>query len=103
MTCAMIHGRTIHCCIELSADKFVRLSGFKSNVVRPEFLFSYTPIPGTVFFAGYGGTVEDEDAYRFRRLTRQQDQLFVKLSYLLRRCEDNSSSPKANNNNGTQT
>ena len=42
------------------------------------------PTPGTVFFAGYGGTLEDADAYRFRDLRRVQDQLFVKLSYLLR-------------------
>ena len=65
---------------------FARLSGSTSNQVRPEFLFAYTPLPGTVFFAGYGGTVEDNGiaAYRFRKLRRQQDQLFVKMSYLLR-------------------
>jgi hypothetical protein len=63
---------------------FVRLSGYTSNVFRPEFLFSYTPVPGTVFFAGYGGTLEDEDSYKFRDLRRVQDQLFVKLSYLVR-------------------
>jgi hypothetical protein len=63
---------------------FVRLSGYRSNQFRPELLFAYTPVPGTVFFAGYGGTLEEDDAYRFRRLRRQQDQLFVKLSYLLR-------------------
>ncbi len=64
--------------------EFVRLSGYESNVLRPEFLFAYTPVPGTVFFAGYGGTMEDMDAYRFRGLRRRQDQLFVKMSYLLR-------------------
>jgi hypothetical protein len=65
---------------------FVRLSGGSANQVRPEFLFAYTPLPGTVFFAGYGGTVEDDAgaAYRFRGMRRQQDQLFVKMSYLLR-------------------
>jgi hypothetical protein len=63
---------------------FVRLSGYRSNQFRPELLFAYTPVPGTVFFAGYGGTLQEDDAYRFRRLRRQQDQLFVKLSYLLR-------------------
>jgi hypothetical protein len=63
---------------------FVRLLGGKSNEVRPELLFAYTPMPGTVFFAGYGGTVEDDDLYRFRKLRRQQDQVFFKMSYLLR-------------------
>jgi hypothetical protein len=63
---------------------FVRLLGGKSNEVRPELLFAYTPMPGTVFFAGYGGTVEDDDTYRFRKLRRQQDQTFFKMSYLLR-------------------
>jgi hypothetical protein len=69
---------------KLDDGRFVRLSGYKSNVFRPEFLFAYTPVPGTVFFAGYGGSLEDEDAYRFRKLKRQQDQLFIKMSYLLR-------------------
>jgi hypothetical protein len=63
---------------------FVRLTGYKANQFRPEFLFAYTPVPGTVFFAGYGGTLEDQDAYKFRDLRREQDQLFVKLSYLVR-------------------
>ena len=63
---------------------FDRLLGYESNQVRPELLFAYTPIPGTVFFAGYGSTVEDTKAYRFRDLRRQQDQVFVKASYLLR-------------------
>ena len=65
-------------------DSYVRLLGSRSNQLRPEFLFAYTPVPGTVFFAGYGGTLEDEGAYRFRHLSRQQDQLFVKMSYLVR-------------------
>jgi hypothetical protein len=64
--------------------EFVRLSGYTSNVFRPEFLFAYTPVPGTVFFAGYGGTMTDADTYRFRGLRREQDQLFVKISYLVR-------------------
>ena len=62
----------------------MRLLGYQSNQLRPEFLFAYTPIPGTVFFAGYGGTVQDDQAYRFRHMRREQDQLFFKVSYLLR-------------------
>ena len=63
---------------------FVRLSGYKANQFRPELLFGYTPVPGTVFFAGYGSSLEDRDSYKFRDLRREQDQLFVKLSYLVR-------------------
>ena len=37
----------------------MRLSGGTSNELRPELLFAYTPVPGTVFFAGYGGSVVD--------------------------------------------
>ena len=63
---------------------YIRLSGGKTNELHPELLFAYTPVPGTVFFAGYGGSVVDGDTYRFRNLHREQDQLFVKLSYLVR-------------------
>ena len=63
---------------------FVRMVGYESNQVRPELLFAYTPVPGTVFFIGYGSTVDDTKAYRFRDLRREQDQVFVKASYLLR-------------------
>jgi hypothetical protein len=68
----------------LRDGRYVRLSGGTSNQLRPELLFAYTPVPGTVFFAGYGGSVTEDEAYRFRNLRRQQDQLFVKMSYLLR-------------------
>jgi hypothetical protein len=63
---------------------FTRMLGYQSNQVRPELLFAYTPIPGTVFFVGYGSTMDDTEAYRFRELRRQQDQVFVKASYLVR-------------------
>ena len=68
----------------LRDGSFVRLSAYRSSQLRPEFLFAYTPVPGTVFFMGYGGTLTDDDAYRFRNLRREQDQLFVKVSYLIR-------------------
>jgi hypothetical protein len=41
-------------------------------------------MPGTVLFAGYGSDMLDEDAFRFRNLTRTSDALFLKLSYLFR-------------------
>lgn len=63
---------------------YVKRLASRSNTVRPEFLFSYTPVPGTVLFAGYGGSLTDEEAFRFRGLARQRDGFFVKASYLIR-------------------
>ncbi len=75
---------------------FVRARGFTTverrpkhvNSFRPELLFSYLPSPGTVIYAGYGGTLLEPDAFRLGRgvgdLRRQNDALFVKLSYLFR-------------------
>jgi hypothetical protein len=58
------------------------------NSLRPELLFSYLPSPGTVIYAGYGGTLLEPEAFRLGRgigaLRRQNDALFVKLSYLFR-------------------
>ena len=52
---------------------------------RADWLFSYQPTPGTVFFAGYGNTLAnlDEDP-RTARLRRTTDGFFLKLSYLFR-------------------
>jgi hypothetical protein len=55
-----------------------------SNVLRTDWLFSYRPAPGTVFFAGYGGSLSEEDPLAFRRLRRTADAFFVKASYLFR-------------------
>ncbi|HEX2779774.1 MAG TPA: DUF5916 domain-containing protein [Gemmatimonadaceae bacterium] len=59
-----------------------------------DFLFSYQPVPGTVFFLGYGSSYHDlrdtPRPYSFPRslglagYTRTNDALFVKASYLLR-------------------
>jgi len=56
----------------------------RSNRLRFDALFSYQPTPGTVIFAGYGSSMGEERAFRFRRLERTQDGFFVKLSYLFR-------------------
>ena len=53
-----------------------------SNVLRTDWLFSYRPAPGTVFFVGYGGSMTEEDPLAFRRLTRTSDSFFVKGSYV---------------------
>ena len=53
--------------------------------LRLDWLFSYQPTPGTVFFAGYGTSVEELDTVRgcqpYRRLA---DGFFAKISYLFR-------------------
>jgi hypothetical protein len=38
-----------------------------------------------VVFAGYGSSLTEPDAFRFRELERVRDGFFVKLSYLFRR------------------
>jgi uncharacterized protein DUF5916 len=63
---------------------FTPAAAFTSNHFRADWLFSYQPNPGTVLFAGYGSTLTEPDALRFRALDRQDDSFFVKLSYLFR-------------------
>ncbi|MFI5257707.1 MAG: carbohydrate binding family 9 domain-containing protein [Gemmatimonadales bacterium] len=53
-----------------------------SNLLRTDWLFSYRPAPGTVFFVGYGGSMTEEDPLAFKRLTRTSDSFFVKGSYV---------------------
>ncbi len=55
-----------------------------SNGVRYDWLFSFRPNPGTVLFVGYGSSLTERDAFRFRDLERTADGFFVKLSYLFR-------------------
>lgn len=62
----------------------VRSAAVNSNSFRSDFLFSYQPVPGTVFFLGYGATQIDQDPFSFRSLQRTADGFFVKLSYLFR-------------------
>lgn len=61
-----------------------RSAASATNLFHVDALLSYQPIPGTVVFAGYGSNMLDDDAFRFRGLTRSDDALFVKLSYLFR-------------------
>jgi hypothetical protein len=63
---------------------YVRAAAFRQNTFRGDVLLSFTPVPGTVFFAGYGSTLDDPDAFKFRRLTRMVDGFFLKGSYLFR-------------------
>jgi hypothetical protein len=50
--------------------------------LRVDFLFSYHPTPGTVFYLGYGSSLTEEDAFTFEDVNRVSDGFFVKLSYL---------------------
>ena len=54
------------------------------NDFRSDFLFSYKPTPGTVFFFGYGASLAEPDAFQFQGLKRSEDGFFVKVSYLFR-------------------
>ena len=55
-----------------------------TNDFRNDVLFSYKPVPGTVVFFGYGSSLTEADAFRFRNLSRTSDGFFLKLSYLFR-------------------
>jgi hypothetical protein len=55
-----------------------------SNALRADWLVSFRPNPGTVFFAGYGSTLAEDDPLALRRLERRDDGFFIKFSYLLR-------------------
>ena len=63
---------------------FEPAAAFSSNRFRADWLFSYQPNPGTVLFAGYGSTLTEPNALRFRTLDRTSDSFFVKLTYLFR-------------------
>ena len=53
--------------------------------LRVDWLFSYQPTPGTVFFAGYGSSLAaEDDERRTRAYRRTADGFFAKLSYLIR-------------------
>lgn len=56
----------------------------RSNEFRMDWLFSYRPTPGTLFYLGYGSTMQEPDRFRFGSLHRQADGFFGKLSYLFR-------------------
>lgn len=56
-----------------------------SNLLRSDWLFSYRPRPGTVFFAGYGSSMTEADALGFNGLRRVNDGFFLKASWLFSR------------------
>jgi hypothetical protein len=66
------------------SGKWVRAAASTTNNLRTDFLFSYKPTPGTVFYAGYGAQLTEPEAFTFRNVQRRNDALFVKASYLFR-------------------
>ncbi len=67
-----------------STGTFTRTAPSASNALRVDWLFSYRPTPGTVVFLGYGNSLEEPAAFRFRNLARVTDGFFAKVSYLFR-------------------
>jgi len=63
---------------------FTPSAASSSNTLRTDWLVSYRPSPGTVFFVGYGGDLEETDPLAFRTLRRTDDAFFVKASYVFR-------------------
>ena len=55
-----------------------------STDFRNDLLFSYRPMPGTVFFFGYGSSLSEPEPFSFRQLARTGDGFFLKASYLFR-------------------
>lgn len=55
-----------------------------ANRMHLQGLFSYQPIPGTVFFLGYGALLDEPNGLRFSDYNRLNDGFFVKLSWLFR-------------------
>jgi hypothetical protein len=56
----------------------------RRNGLRLDVLFAWQPTPGTVFFAGYGSSLREGQAFAFKNLSRSSDGFFVKFSYLFR-------------------
>jgi hypothetical protein len=76
-------GRTL--LVPSGSGTFVPSTRQASNLLRADFLLSYRPSPGTVFFAGYGNSLTESDPLAFQRLRRTTDGFFVKVSYVFSR------------------
>ena len=60
----------------------------RSRSLHGDYLFSYQPTPGTVFFLGYGSRADGDpnplDRFNWQPLRRSADYFFAKYSYLFR-------------------
>ncbi len=77
-------SRTGYPLLQRVGSSWVHLPASTANGVRGEFLFAYKPNPGTVFYAGYGSQMTEPESFAFRNLVRQNDNFFLKASYLFR-------------------
>ncbi len=63
-------------------------SAIRSRSLHGDYLFSYQPTPGTVFFLGYGSRADGEpdplQRFNWQPLRRASDYFFAKYSYLFR-------------------
>lgn len=78
-------SRTGYPLLQYSNGAWVRALGYRSNSFRADWLVSYQPQPGTVFYVGYGAQMTEPEPMRFEHLVRRNDAFFVKASYLFRR------------------
>jgi len=62
---------------------YTRLTGVDRGRLRADWLFSYQPNPGTVFFMGYGANLGSAE-FKPTDLQRTSDGFFLKLSYVFR-------------------
>jgi len=65
-------------------NRHVRTAIAQTNLFHADVLVSYQPIPGTVILAGYGSNLDDSRAFKFERLTRNNDAFFAKVGWLFR-------------------
>jgi hypothetical protein len=64
----------------------VPVSGYETNGLRTDLLFSFEPTPGTVVFLGYGASLaKDPTTYMTPGYVRTSDGFFVKLAYMIRK------------------
>jgi hypothetical protein len=70
--------------VRLADGSFRPTAATQRGGLRMDWLFSYQPNPGTVFFAGYGSSMGSDFLFRPDELRRTADGFFVKLSYLFR-------------------
>jgi hypothetical protein len=66
------------------SGRLVKTVAKSNNQFRGDVLVSFTPVPGTVFFAGYGSTLAEPESFKFRDFKRSVDGFFLKGSYLFR-------------------
>ena len=85
---ALVDGRTGLPLLASAAGiaRFGPSTALLANDFRNDFLFSYKPTPGTVFFVGYGASLTEPTAFALRpdALRRISDGFFLKASYRYR-------------------